>query len=220
MAEQLDPYQVLGVGPGAGREEIRRAFRRAVLQCHPDRCPDDAATAMQRFRLLVEAYRRLRGIFAAETARDDKDDLPDERFAPSDFAWLSSGWEGAPTDGLSPDKLEWCPNVVPERVVQPATNETAVFVLCWVAAVVLALGAGLVAIIVMSWGGELGGGAAVVFFLAAIGTYVAVLLVALALIVASRRVAWLFRIVGFVQRHLLPRPPKDRSLTHDQAPTG
>jgi len=32
-----DPYAVLGVDPGAGDEEVKRAWRAAVMQCHPDR---------------------------------------------------------------------------------------------------------------------------------------------------------------------------------------
>jgi curved DNA-binding protein CbpA len=34
---QRDYYQVLGIGPGASAEEIKRAYHRVAFQCHPDR---------------------------------------------------------------------------------------------------------------------------------------------------------------------------------------
>jgi len=47
--------QVLGVGPFADPGELRRAFREAAKQAHPDR-PGGGA---ERFRQVVEAYHRL-----------------------------------------------------------------------------------------------------------------------------------------------------------------
>lgn len=35
----LDLYSVLGVGEGAGVEQVRRGYRRRARGCHPDRCP-------------------------------------------------------------------------------------------------------------------------------------------------------------------------------------
>jgi len=53
-----DPRQVLGVGPGAGPEEIRAAFRRACAKWHPDRNPDDPK-ARDRLREATQAYEAL-----------------------------------------------------------------------------------------------------------------------------------------------------------------
>lgn len=47
--------EVLGVGPFAGAGELRRAFRDAAKQAHPDR----AGGGGERFRRVVEAYHRL-----------------------------------------------------------------------------------------------------------------------------------------------------------------
>ena len=51
----LDPYQVLGVDPGASRQDIARAYRRAVQRTHPDARPADPRAAA-RFRELTDAY--------------------------------------------------------------------------------------------------------------------------------------------------------------------
>jgi DnaJ domain len=50
-----DPYRVLGVGAGASRQDIARAYRRAVQGAHPDARPADPRAAA-RFRELTDAY--------------------------------------------------------------------------------------------------------------------------------------------------------------------
>jgi DnaJ-like protein len=55
-----DPYQVLGLSPGAPGEEVKRAFRELAKQLHPDLRPGDAA-AEERFREVVSAYQALTG---------------------------------------------------------------------------------------------------------------------------------------------------------------
>lgn len=52
----MEPYEILGVRPGAGRPEVTEAYRRFALRHHPDRGGDRAA-----FEAGVEAYRRLTG---------------------------------------------------------------------------------------------------------------------------------------------------------------
>lgn len=51
------PRAVLGVAPDADVETARRAYRRLVLECHPDRNPSPAAAA--RFAAIAEAYRTI-----------------------------------------------------------------------------------------------------------------------------------------------------------------
>src|SRR5688500_4613450 len=55
MAPKRDYYDVLGIGRTASPDEIKRAFRKYALECHPDRNPGDAA-AEARFKELSEAY--------------------------------------------------------------------------------------------------------------------------------------------------------------------
>jgi molecular chaperone DnaJ len=52
---RTDHYAVLGVKRDASGDEIKRAYRRLALECHPDRFPDDAE-AEARFREVSEAY--------------------------------------------------------------------------------------------------------------------------------------------------------------------
>ncbi|MCX7030903.1 MAG: J domain-containing protein, partial [Spirochaetes bacterium] len=60
--------ELLGLGPGASREEIRRSWRRRVMANHPDRFPSDRKTAQElRVIALNEAYASLMAL-----ARDPK----------------------------------------------------------------------------------------------------------------------------------------------------
>ncbi len=51
---ERDYYEVLGVGRDAGRDEIKKAFRRLAREVHPD--VSDAPDAKERFAELAEAY--------------------------------------------------------------------------------------------------------------------------------------------------------------------
>jgi DnaJ-like protein len=50
-----DPYRVLGLDTGASRQDIARAYRRAVHDAHPDTQPDDPQATL-RFQALTDAY--------------------------------------------------------------------------------------------------------------------------------------------------------------------
>ncbi len=55
MAAKSDYYETLGISRTASLEEIKRAFRKLAMECHPDRNPGDAE-AEARFKELSEAY--------------------------------------------------------------------------------------------------------------------------------------------------------------------
>jgi molecular chaperone DnaJ len=54
-----DYYEVLGIERDAGEGELKSAYRKLAMQCHPDRNPGDAR-AEQRFKELNEAYDALK----------------------------------------------------------------------------------------------------------------------------------------------------------------
>ena len=54
--QELDYYNILGVSEIANRDEIRRSYRRMVLEAHPDKNPQRGEWAEHRIRLLIEAY--------------------------------------------------------------------------------------------------------------------------------------------------------------------
>ena len=54
-----DPHRVLGVPPGATPEQLHDAYRRLVMQHHPDR-NGGTAEATERFQEIQEAYDELR----------------------------------------------------------------------------------------------------------------------------------------------------------------
>ena len=67
-----DPYQVLGVSPGAPDDEVKSAFRTLAKQLHPDLHPNDA-DADRAFRDVTTAYQtlsdpRMRGAYDAAVA--------------------------------------------------------------------------------------------------------------------------------------------------------
>lgn len=64
-----DYYEVLGVGRQAGEDEIKKAYRKAALQFHPDKNPGDAQ-AEEKFKEAAEAYEILSN--ADKRARYDR----------------------------------------------------------------------------------------------------------------------------------------------------
>lgn len=63
-AQASDPYEVLGVDPGASRKEIVSKYKKLVLQYHPDRLPEGAGPAQvreagEKFREITEAFELL-----------------------------------------------------------------------------------------------------------------------------------------------------------------
>ena len=47
MATKRDYYEVLGVQRGASADEIKKAYRKAAIQYHPDKNPGDKEAEVQ-----------------------------------------------------------------------------------------------------------------------------------------------------------------------------
>lgn len=57
----VNPYDVLGLEPGASLPAIKKAFRQKAREIHPDTVssPDDKAKADEKFKELLQAYQSL-----------------------------------------------------------------------------------------------------------------------------------------------------------------
>lgn len=88
-----DPYEILGIKPGATERELRRAFRKRARELHPDRNPGDKR-AEARFKKLSAAYRAVRdgkvtpGGMAA--ARGPSDFISSEFSTAGDYAYAKA----------------------------------------------------------------------------------------------------------------------------------
>lgn len=78
--ETQSPYEILGVSKDASSKEIRLAFGRLMMQCHPDHNQDDKA-ANEKAQKLLAAYNALTGkkgkkkiVVGAFNASADDDD--------------------------------------------------------------------------------------------------------------------------------------------------
>lgn len=78
-----DPYDVLGIEPGATLDEVKRAYRALAKELHPDASPDDTVAA-NRFREVTEAY----DLLSDPERRADYD---------------SGGWRRGYADGFGPE---------------------------------------------------------------------------------------------------------------------
>lgn len=70
-----DYYQILGVTKEASPEEIKKAYRKKALECHPDRNPGDA-DAEKRFKEISESY---------EVLSDEQKRAAYDRYGPDAF---------------------------------------------------------------------------------------------------------------------------------------
>ncbi|MDR3513485.1 MAG: molecular chaperone DnaJ [Caulobacteraceae bacterium] len=78
----------LGVGPGAGAEALRQAFRQAVKAAHPDRPGGDG----ERLRQVIDAYGLLRAAIPAAPAPRLAPPPADPRLEISAAQALVGGW--------------------------------------------------------------------------------------------------------------------------------
>lgn len=87
-----DYYEVLGVSKGASADEIKKAFRKAAVEHHPDRGGDET-----KFKELNEAY---------EVLKDDKKRQRYDQFGHAGVGGASSGAGGNPFAGFGGGRQE------------------------------------------------------------------------------------------------------------------
>lgn len=66
----MNPYEVLGIKPGASQEEIKSAYRKLVKQYHPDQFTDNPLQKLAQEKLseINEAYSKLNNGNASSTS--------------------------------------------------------------------------------------------------------------------------------------------------------
>jgi tetratricopeptide (TPR) repeat protein len=92
--QQLDFYAVLDVDPSATTDELRSAFRRAVLRHHPDRSGASTRLATRRTSLLNRAWSELR-----DPSRRRAYDAALDRGDAATLAWPITAGEAPPSPG-------------------------------------------------------------------------------------------------------------------------
>ena len=80
MDDDEDLYATLGVDPSADADSIRRAYRKLAVRWHPDKNPDDSATAEVMFKKVAAAYEVLSDA-RKRAAYDNGDYFPERQNA-------------------------------------------------------------------------------------------------------------------------------------------
>lgn len=73
MADEDRYYEALGLDRSANEEDIKKAYRKLVFLYHPDRNPGDP-DAIERFRVISEAYQHLSQLEKQSQSNDSKKD--------------------------------------------------------------------------------------------------------------------------------------------------
>ena len=130
MSAAADPYELLGVSPEAGPDEIRRAYHHEAVRCHPDTFPGDPAKAIKRFQKVNRAYETL--------MRPYQPAMKPEEFARLDVGWLLSRQEATRTPWVK----AWPKTCETVEVSRPTHDEPTIFVLIWSLALALGMTVG------------------------------------------------------------------------------
>jgi len=195
MAE--DPYSILEAAPGSTAEQIKAAYHRAVLKCHPDAVPGDGQAALERFYRLTEAYRQV--------MRMHQPACGPQELARRKLGWLFVSQAGSGARGACPPADQ--PTAL--RVVRPTRDENITFVACWLLATAGGVAAGLLwmkYLMANRLADDLTAGDFLALYAVALGVCLAGSLATLALLVFSRQIVWLSLRLALRACRLLPAP--------------
>ncbi|TIC13661.1 DnaJ-domain-containing protein [Wallemia mellicola] len=70
MVAETELYDLLGISPNASQSDIRKAYRKQAISCHPDKNPNDPA-ASDKFQKISNAYE----VLSDETSRESYDNF-------------------------------------------------------------------------------------------------------------------------------------------------
>jgi hypothetical protein len=198
-----DPYRLLGVPPDADLRQIRAAYRRAALACHPDNRPADRQQAEEAFRALTDAYR-----VAARAAQARARAGPPPAVSPEQMNGEEPGWPFLTIADDSPAAVHVRRRPGARKESFPAVNENRAFACAWMVAVALAVAAAAsCSLAVFGAPGEFrraaGAGENALLVGMMLLVYGGILAGTIGLLLASRRIVWLvFR--PWLTRRALP----------------
>jgi hypothetical protein len=211
MQMEADPYELLGVPGDATLLDVKLAYRKAAMECQPDRFGGDQAAAEKRLRDLNAAYREISGKLES-SAWNATSPASSKTYTPQDFAR-----EGAAAYWRPPaDQAGGGPGgtgVHQTTVVESTRNETAWFLILWALAIILGIVFGGAA---ASWrayhstSGELQTSDIVISVLVGELIYVALAGAAVVLVILTRKIVRLT--IRFAHNHwrFLPAPPANQ----------
>ena len=204
MSGEADAFRILGVPRDAELEEIRAAYHRAALRCHPDTNPADPDEAARMFARITEAYRDC--LRSHRFRRPLGDRQPAGRVSPQEFAAREAERMAAMVDYMEAMGAGRARQQGWRKVSRPRLDETRAFVFLWPLGVILALGVSILT--AGRLGDGLEGDAGVAIFM---GVYLLVYAVSLVSIIVglllTREVVILaLQVIGYCARRALPGP--------------
>jgi hypothetical protein len=207
MQTEADPYELLGVPGDATLQEVKLAYRKAALECKPERFAGDADAAEKRLRQINAAYREISR--KLEPSAWSPTPPPSKTYTPQDFAREGSAayWRPPEDQAQAGDGKAGHHTTT---VVESTRNETAWFLVFWALAIILGIvfGGGAA-----SWrayhtkGGGLETSDIVISVVVGELIYVALAAAAVVLVILTRKIVRLT--IRFAHNHwrFLPAPP-------------